>query len=82
MSREEAEQVFAALRDGRKFERSNSMYGSWSFAYLPAVGKIRYQSNFWGDDPEHPTIVDEELDHDAFIERMMTTYTFEDFRWL
>lgn len=61
MTSDEANRVIAALRTGRVFELSNSAYGKWSLAFDVNKGQFRYQSEFWGDDPENPTVKDEWL---------------------
>ena len=70
MTTEEAQRVMAALRSGRVFEVSNSMYGNWSFRFDKQRGQFHYHSEFWGDDPENPTVQDEWLSEDELQNKL------------
>ena len=70
MTTDEAKRVIAALRKGRPFELSNSMYGKWGFAYDAQRGQFKYHSEFWGDDPENPTVQDEWLSESQLVTKL------------
>jgi hypothetical protein len=76
MTEHEAKQVIAALRFRGPFSVGNSAYGKWGFSYDQARGQYRYESEFWGDDPEHPRIEEEWLTEDELHARLVSTYPF------
>ncbi len=59
MTADEVNRVIGVLRSGRVFELSNSAYGKGSLAFDKQRAQFEYHSEFWGDDPENPTVQDE-----------------------
>jgi hypothetical protein len=76
MTEREADQVIATLRFRGPFKVSNSAYGHWGFSYDTERAMFRYESEFWGDDPEHPQVDEEWLDEAGLRAKLTSTYKF------